>query len=98
MCLNEWVVWDALFGKRSEVKDAHDRYANVEISYLLQKMEEHEWVVIHATNLGCNMDQAFLCRISAIVEFPFPDEVDRQRIWQGMIPTEAPIGDDLGLD
>jgi len=88
---------DALFGKRSEVKDAHDRYANVEISYLLQKMEEHEGVVILATNLGCNMDQAFVRRMTAIVEFPFPDEEARHSIWEGQIPTEAPVGDDLDL-
>ncbi len=61
-----------MFGKRSEVKDAHDRYANMEISYLLQKMEEYEGIVILATNLRQNLDQAFLRRLHFIVEFPFP--------------------------
>src|SRR4029077_1942912 len=65
---------DALFGKRSEVRDSHDRYANIEISYLLQKMEQYEGVAILATNLRQNMDEAFTRRLQFIVEFPFPDE------------------------
>ena len=65
---------DALFGKRSEVKDAHDRYANIEIGYLLQKMEEYEGFSILATNLKKNMDDAFLRRLHFLVEFPFPDK------------------------
>ena len=82
---------DALFGKRTEVSDAHDRYANIETSFLLQKMEAYEGVVILATNLKENMDEAFTRRIRFIVEFPFPDEADRLRIWQTHFPEEAPV-------
>jgi SpoVK/Ycf46/Vps4 family AAA+-type ATPase len=85
---------DALFGKRSEVKDAHDRYANIEIGYLLQKMEEYEGITILATNLRQNMDEAFVRRMHSIVEFPFPDEQHRRRIWEVIYPPEAPLGDD----
>jgi SpoVK/Ycf46/Vps4 family AAA+-type ATPase len=87
---------DALFGKRSEVKDSHDRYANIEIGYLLQRMEEYEGVVILATNFRKNMDEAFVRRLHFTVEFPFPNEEDRQRIWQGVWPNDAPR--DPGLD
>lgn len=86
---------DALFGKRSEVKDAHDRYANVEIAYLLQKMDEYDGIVILATNLRQHMDEAFVRRIHIIVEFPFPDEEYRRRIWEAVFPREAPLGDDV---
>ena len=64
---------DALFGKRSEVKDAHDRYANIEVNYLLQKMEEHEGIIILATNTNEKMDEAFIRRMNFIVEFSFPN-------------------------
>lgn len=86
---------DALFGKRSEVKDAHDRYANIEIGYLLQKMEEFEGVVILATNLSKNIDDAFLRRIQIAVEFPFPDESHRKLIWMRMFPEESPLSKDI---
>ncbi len=86
---------DALFGKRSEVKDAHDRYANLEVAYLLQKMEEHEGIVILATNLRKNLDDAFTRRIQYIVEFPFPGIEDRERIWRGIMPAQAPLADDV---
>jgi AAA+ superfamily predicted ATPase len=82
---------DALFGKRSEVKDAHDRYANIEIGYLLQKMEEYEGMTILATNLRQNMDEAFVRRIQVVVEFPFPDEEYRLKIWEVTFPAEAPL-------
>jgi SpoVK/Ycf46/Vps4 family AAA+-type ATPase len=88
---------DALFGKRSEVKDAHDRYANIEISYLLQKMEEYEGVAILATNLRENLDEAFVRRMHFIVEFPFPDEEYRRRIWKVVFPREAPLGEDVNF-
>jgi SpoVK/Ycf46/Vps4 family AAA+-type ATPase len=81
---------DALFGKRSEVKDAHDRYANLEIAYLLQRMEAYEGVVILATNLRKNMDEAFVRRLQFIVEFPFPGERERRRIWEVIWPAETP--------
>jgi AAA+ superfamily predicted ATPase len=86
---------DALFGKRSEAKDAHDRYANIEVGYLLQKMEEYEGVAILATNLKSHLDDAFLRRLQVIVEFPLPDEEYRRYIWQGVFPREAPLGDDV---
>lgn len=86
---------DALFGKRSEVKDAHDRYANIEINYLLMKMEEHEGIVILATNLQKNLDEAFQRRLHFAVEFPFPDEEYRQRIWRGIFPSETPLAADI---
>jgi AAA+ superfamily predicted ATPase len=86
---------DALFGKRSGVKDAHDRYANIEISYLLQKSEEHDGFVIHATNLSLNIDEAFKRRMNYTVEFPFPDEHQRELLWRGMFPPQTPLGDDL---
>jgi DNA polymerase III delta prime subunit len=86
---------DALFGKRSEVKDAHDRYANVEIGYLLQKMEEYEGVAILATNLRQNLDEAFVRRMHCVVDFPFPDEAHRRRIWEVTFPRQAPLGTDI---
>ncbi len=88
---------DALLGKRSEVKDAHDRYANIEIGYLLQKMEEYEGVTILATNLRQNIDDAFVRRIRFIIEFPFPEEEDRLRIWQGIWPKETPLAEGIDL-
>jgi len=84
---------DALFGKRSEVRDAHDRYANIEINYLLQKMEEYDGIVILATNFRKNMDEAFVRRIQSTIEFPFPDAEDRLRIWQGVWPENTPRAD-----
>lgn len=84
---------DALFGKRTQVSDAHDRYANIETSYLLQKMEAYEGVVILATNLRENMDGAFTRRIRFIVEFPFPDAESRKKIWKTHFPPEAPVSD-----
>ena len=89
---------DALFGRRSEVRDSHDRYANIEISYLLQKMEEYKGVVILATNLRKNMDDAFVRRMHVTVEFPFPSEKDRRRIWEQIWPSEMPRSADLDLD
>ena len=89
---------DALFGKRSEVRDSHDRYANIEISYLLQKMEEYEGVVILATNLRKNMDDAFVRRMHSTVEFPFPDEADRHRIWEKIWPDDTPRSPDMDVD
>lgn len=90
---------DALFGKRSEVKDSHDRYANVEIAYLLQRMEEHEdGVVILATNLKKNLDEAFVRRLRFIVDFPFPTAEDRARIWEKVFPDGLPVGEDVDFD
>jgi ATP-dependent 26S proteasome regulatory subunit len=89
---------DALFGKRSEVRDSHDRYANIEVGYLLQRMEEYEGVVILATNFRKNMDEAFVRRVHFTVEFPFPDEADRRRIWETIWPKEAPRNADVDLE
>jgi SpoVK/Ycf46/Vps4 family AAA+-type ATPase len=88
---------DALFGKRSEVKDAHDRYANIEVAYLLQKMDEYDGIVILATNLRKNLDEAFARRMHHTVEFPFPDAVYRERIWEQIFPPEAPLAGDIDL-
>jgi SpoVK/Ycf46/Vps4 family AAA+-type ATPase len=88
---------DALFGKRSDVRDAHDRYANIEIAYLLQRMEEYEGITVLATNLRQNIDEAFTRRIRFIVEFPFPDELYRARIWEGIWPKETPIAPEVDL-
>jgi AAA+ superfamily predicted ATPase len=87
---------DALFGKRSEVRDAHDRYANIETSYLLQRMEAYDGVAVLTTNLRGHLDPAFVRRLQFIVDFPFPDEEQRRRIWQGCLPAEAPREE--GLD
>ena len=86
---------DALFGKRSEVKDAHDRYANIETAYLLQRMEEYSGAVILATNLKMNLDEAFSRRLHFVIDFPLPEEDDRRRIWMSMLPSDLPRGDDI---
>ncbi len=86
---------DALFGKRTEVKDAHDRYANIEVNYLLQRVEQYEGVVILATNLQQNLDDAFLRRMQEVLEFPFPDDLLRERIWRGHFPKDAPCHKDI---
>ncbi len=88
---------DALFGKRSEVKDSHDRYANIEINYLLQRLENYEGVVILTTNMLRNLDAAFTRRIHYTVEFPFPDERQREGMWSKVFPAETPRADDLDL-
>jgi SpoVK/Ycf46/Vps4 family AAA+-type ATPase len=80
---------DALFGKRSEVKDSHDRYANIEINYLLQRMEAFRGLAILATNMRSALDQAFVRRLRFIVTFPFPTPGDRQKMWQHVFPTET---------
>jgi len=88
---------DAIFGKRSEVKDAHDRYANIEVGYLLQRMESYNGVAILATNLRANLDEAFTRRLQFIINFPFPDEIYRLRIWQVLMPPDLPVSADLDL-
>ena len=77
---------DALFGKRSEVRDSHDRYANIEVAYLLQRMDSYPGAVILATNFRQNMDDAFLRRLDFVVDFPFPEADDRERIWRLVLP------------
>jgi ATP-dependent 26S proteasome regulatory subunit len=89
---------DALFGKRSEVRDSHDRYANIEISYLLQRMESYDGVTILATNLRGNLDEAFTRRLQFAVAFPFPEAEDRARIWDTLFPPGVPRAPDVDLD
>ena len=82
---------DALFGKRSEVKDSHDRYANIEISYLLQRMEAYRGLAILTTNMKTALDRAFQRRLRFIVHFPFPDAELREAIWRRVFPVQAPL-------
>jgi hypothetical protein len=89
---------DAIFGKRSGVKDARDRYANIEVSYLLQRMETYDGVTVLATNLRSNIDEAFMRRLQFAVDVPFPDEKDRLRIWQTLFPDTVPKADDVDFD
>ncbi|MET1133295.1 MAG: ATP-binding protein [Aeromicrobium sp.] len=86
---------DALFGKRSDVKDAHDRHANVEVAYLLQRMEAFEGIAILTTNLKQNIDDAFLRRLRFLVDFPQPDAEAREAIWQRAFPSRAPLAEDI---
>jgi ATPase family associated with various cellular activities (AAA) len=88
---------DALFGKRSEVKDSHDRYANIEVSYLLARMEDYRGVAILATNLRHALDEAFLRRLRFIVTFPFPGPAERARLWARAFPARVPVGE-LDID
>jgi hypothetical protein len=80
---------DALFGKRTEVRDSHDRFANIEVSYLLQRMEDYAGLAILTTNRRAALDEAFLRRIRFIVQFPFPDRALRTRLWQGVFPAQV---------
>jgi hypothetical protein len=82
---------DALFGKRSEVKDSHDRYANIEVSYLLQRMESYRGLAILTTNMKSALDEAFLRRLRFIVQFPFPDAAHRAEIWRRVYPERTPV-------
>jgi len=84
---------DALFGKRSEVKDSHDRYANIEVAYLLQRIEAYRGLVILTSNMKSALDRAFLRRIRFVVNFPFPDATAREQIWRRQFPPEAPLGE-----
>ncbi len=88
---------DALFGKRSEVKDAHDRYANIEVAYLLQKMEQFNGLAILATNLKQNLDESFARRLTFTVSFPFPEEAERHRLWESLWPPRAQRAADVDL-
>ena len=95
-CILFFDEMDALFGKRSEVKDSHDRNANIETAYLLQQLEDHDGVVLMATNLMQNIDEAFMRRINFVVSFPFPDASTRKRLWEKMLDVNAPV--DSGID
>ncbi|HUJ58533.1 MAG TPA: ATP-binding protein [Kofleriaceae bacterium] len=88
---------DSLFSKRTDVKSSHDRYANLEVNYLLQRMEAHDGVVVMTTNAETAIDPAFRRRIRFRVRFPAPDEAQRLALWQGMMPKEAQVAPDLDL-
>jgi SpoVK/Ycf46/Vps4 family AAA+-type ATPase len=89
---------DALFGKRSEVRDAHDRYANLEVAYLLQRLESYDGLAVLTSNLAGNVEEAFARRLAFTIHFPFPELEDRRRIWHIVWPAEAPVGDDVDFD
>jgi hypothetical protein len=89
---------DALFGRRSEVSDSHDRYANIEVAYLLQRMEAYPGAVILATNFRRNIDDAFVRRLDFVIDFPFPAAEDRARIWRLVLPPAAPVSDDVDIE
>ena len=89
---------DAILGKRTEVKDAHDKNANLETSYLLQKMEEYDGITVMTTNYKENIDSAFFRRISYVIHFTFPDARARKEIWKGIFPPATPLREDVDLD
>jgi hypothetical protein len=89
---------DALFGKRSAVSDAHDRYANIEVAYLLQRMEQFDGISILATNLTANLDDALARRIDLRVVFPQPEAPERRRLWARHLPPALPLTDDVDID
>ena len=84
---------DAILGKRTEVKDAHDKNANLETAYLLQKMEEYDGITVMTTNYKENIDSAFFRRISYVIHFTFPDARARREIWRGIFPADTPLGE-----
>lgn len=100
---NDWILFfdeaDALFGKRSEVRDAHDRYANQEVSYLLQRAEKHNGLIIFATDRKSAIDEAFIRRFQSVIYFPPPDSNSRFLLWQKVLPhhkgLQLPSKDDL---
>lgn len=97
----DWILFfdeaDALFGKRTEVSDSHDRYANQEVSYLLQRVESFSGLVILSTNYKSNMDEAFQRRFNSIIRFPFPDSAQRFRLWEKAIPQKTNLENNLDL-
>lgn len=97
-CILFFDEMEALFGKRSEIRDSHDRNANMETAYLLQQLEEYDGVILMATNLMENIDEAFLRRINFAVAFPFPDAPTRRLLWEKMLDTGAPVGGDVDYD
>ncbi|HEY9857983.1 MAG TPA: ATP-binding protein, partial [Candidatus Obscuribacterales bacterium] len=86
---------DSLFGKRTEIQDSHDRYANIEVGYLLQQMEAYEGLAILTTNLKSNLDEAFIRRLRFIVDFPLPSIQERYRIWQNIWPQSLPLDSEI---
>ena len=94
-CLLFFDEADALYGKRTEIRDAHDRFANIEVNYLLQRIEQYQGLVVLATNFQKNLDEAFLRRLQFVVEFPFPDEAAREKIWRLHFPDKSPRDENL---
>jgi hypothetical protein len=88
---------DALYGRRTKTEDAHDRYANIEVNYLLQRIELYEGLVVLATNFVKNLDEAFMRRLNDVIEFPSPDDHLRERIWRQHFPPRAPVADDINF-
>lgn len=97
----DWILFfdeaDALFGKRSNVQSSHDRYANQEVAYLLQRVEDFPGLVILASNFKNNIDKAFMRRFNAVVHFPMPGIAERLKLWQTIIPTRGKLQDDIAL-
>jgi len=95
----DWILFfdeaDALFGKRTDIRDAHDKYANQEVAYLLQRIEAYNGLVILATNQRANIDDAFVRRFHSIVHFPVPRSEERFIIWTNTIPPQIEISDDI---
>lgn len=97
----DWILFfdeaDALFGKRSNVQNAHDKYANQEVSYLLQRVEDFPGLIILASNYKSNMDAAFIRRFNSIIHFPIPNANERYKIWQTSLPAKASLAEDIDL-
>ncbi len=97
-----WILFfdeaDALFGKRTSVSSSHDRYANQEVSYLLQRVEDHEGLVILASNLKANLDQAFMRRFQTVVYFPMPDVQERKKLWEKSLPVSIGLSPEISVD
>jgi SpoVK/Ycf46/Vps4 family AAA+-type ATPase len=98
----EWILFfdeaDALFGKRTNIRDAHDKYANQEVSYLLQRIENHSGLVILASNFKSNIDEAFTRRFQSIIYFPAPDTQERQLLWEKSFPSQLKLSRDISFD
>ncbi|MBN1480884.1 ATP-binding protein [candidate division KSB1 bacterium] len=96
-----WILFfdeaDALFGKRTNISDAHDRFANQEVSYLLQRVEDYAGVVILASNMKSNLDEAFLRRFQSVIYFPMPEPNERYRLWQNAFSIKTPLSDQINL-
>jgi SpoVK/Ycf46/Vps4 family AAA+-type ATPase len=97
-----WILFfdeaDAIFGKRTGVRDAHDKYANQEVSYLLQRIESHSGLSILASNFKNNIDQAFIRRFNSMIYFPNPGYEEKCRLWQNAFPKEAPLATDISFE
>jgi AAA+ superfamily predicted ATPase len=98
----DWILFfdeaDSIFGKRTNVRDAHDKYANQEVSYLLQRIESHAGLVILASNMKSNIDASFTRRFNTIVEFENPDTTQRLQLWKNYLPKEVPLSNDISID